>query len=34
MMEEFDRLITVPGLTLARVREHLEQLDSDRYLAR
>ncbi|MGO8824848.1 MAG: hypothetical protein ACLQU9_06360 [Acidimicrobiales bacterium] len=33
MMEEFDRLITVPGLTLARVREHLEQLDSDRYLA-
>ena len=33
MMEEFDRLITVPGLTLDRVREHLEQLDSDRYLA-
>ena len=33
MMEEFDRLITVPGLTLDRVKAHLEQLDSDRYLA-
>ncbi len=33
MMEEFDRSITVPGLTLDRVRAHLEQLDSDRYLA-
>ena len=33
MMGEFDRLITVPGLTLNQVRGHLEQLDSDRYLA-
>ena len=32
MMEEFDRLVTVPGLTLARVTEHVEQLDADRYL--
>ena len=33
-MEEFDRLVTVPGLTLARVREHVEHLDADRYLER
>jgi phenylacetate-CoA ligase len=32
MMGEFDRLVTVPGLTLARVREHLELLNGDRYL--
>jgi phenylacetate-coenzyme A ligase PaaK-like adenylate-forming protein len=32
MMEEFDRLVTVPGLTLARATEHLEHLDADRYL--
>ena len=32
MMQEFDRLVTVPGLTLAGVTEHLEQLDADRYL--
>ncbi len=32
MMEEFDRLVTAPGLTLARVTEHLEHLDADRYL--
>ncbi len=30
-MEEFDRLVTVPGLTRARVTEHLEHLDADRY---
>ena len=33
MMGEFDRLVTVPELTLHRVREHLDRLDSDRYLA-
>jgi phenylacetate-coenzyme A ligase PaaK-like adenylate-forming protein len=32
MMEEWDRLVTVPGLTLARVSEHVEGLDADRYL--
>ena len=32
MMQEFDRLVTVPGLTLARVTEHLEHQDADRYL--
>jgi phenylacetate-CoA ligase len=32
MMQEFDRLITVPGLTLARVTEHVEHLDGPRYL--
>jgi phenylacetate-coenzyme A ligase PaaK-like adenylate-forming protein len=32
MMSQFDRLITVPGLTLARVQEHVEQLGADRYL--
>src|SRR6201993_74634 len=30
MMEEFDRVVTVPGLTLARVRQHLDQSDRDR----
>ncbi|MDD4866664.1 MAG: hypothetical protein PHQ28_05915, partial [Mycobacterium sp.] len=29
MMAEFDRVVTVPGLTLARVRQHLDQLDPD-----
>ncbi|MFC6705716.1 phenylacetate--CoA ligase family protein [Flexivirga alba] len=28
MMGEFDRLITVPGLTLTRVMEHVKQVDS------
>ena len=32
MMAEFDRMLTVPGLTRARVKEHLDQLDGDRYL--
>jgi phenylacetate-CoA ligase len=32
MMAEFDRLVTVPGLTLARVKEHVEHLDAHRYL--
>jgi phenylacetate-coenzyme A ligase PaaK-like adenylate-forming protein len=32
MMQEFDRLVTVPGLTLAHVRQHLEQLEADQYL--
>lgn len=32
MMQEFDRLVTAPGLTLARVKEHVEHLDGDRYL--
>jgi phenylacetate-coenzyme A ligase PaaK-like adenylate-forming protein len=32
MMEGFDRLVTVPGLTSDRVTEHLDQLDTDRYL--
>jgi phenylacetate-coenzyme A ligase PaaK-like adenylate-forming protein len=32
MMAEFDRLVTVPGLTLGRVNEHLEDLSSDQYL--
>jgi phenylacetate-coenzyme A ligase PaaK-like adenylate-forming protein len=32
MMGEFDRLVTVPGLTLARVTEHLDHLGSDGYL--
>jgi phenylacetate-coenzyme A ligase PaaK-like adenylate-forming protein len=32
MMQEFDRLVTVPGLTLARVSEHVEKLAADRYL--
>jgi phenylacetate-CoA ligase len=32
MMAEFDRVVTVPGLTLARVRQHLDQLNGDGYL--
>lgn len=32
MMAEFDRIVTVPGLTLARVRRYLDQLDGDGYL--
>jgi len=32
MMAEFDRVVTVPGLTLARVQQHLDQLDGDGYL--
>jgi phenylacetate-CoA ligase len=32
MMAEFDRLITIPGLTLARVRHHVDQLSEDGYL--
>jgi phenylacetate-CoA ligase len=32
MMHEFDRLLTVPGLTRARVKEHVDSLDGDRYL--
>jgi len=30
MMTEFDRVVTVPGLTLARVQQHLDQSDDDR----
>ena len=30
MMKEFDQVVTVPGLTLARVQEHLDQPDGDR----
>ena len=32
MMAEFDRVVTVPGLTLARVQQHLDQLSGDGYL--
>jgi phenylacetate-CoA ligase len=32
MMEEFDRLVTVPGLTLDRVTEHVEHGDAGGYL--
>lgn len=32
MMAEFDRVLTVPGLTLDRVRQHVDSLDGDRYL--
>lgn len=32
MMEEFDRLVTVPGLTRARVSEHVERQDANAYL--
>jgi phenylacetate-CoA ligase len=32
MMREFDRLVTVPGLTRARVTQHLDQLTGDGYL--
>ena len=31
MMAEFDRVITVPGLTLARLRQHLDELTGDGY---
>jgi phenylacetate-CoA ligase len=30
MMEEFDRVVTVPGLTRDRVQQHLDQSDGDR----
>ena len=30
MMAEFDPVVTVPGLTLARVQQHLDQSDDDR----
>src|SRR5277367_6484331 len=32
MMQEFDRVLTVPGLTRARVAEHIDSLDGDRYI--
>ncbi len=32
MMEEFDRLVTVPELTRARVQQHVDQLSGDGYL--
>lgn len=32
MMAEFDRLVTVPGLTLDRVRRHVDELSGDGYL--
>src|SRR5277367_3587828 len=32
MTKEFDRLVTVPGLTLARVQHHVDQLSGDGYL--
>ena len=32
MMAEFDRVLTVPGLTLARVQQHIDSLNGDRYL--
>jgi len=32
MMAEFDRVLTVPGLTLARVQQHVDSLNGDRYL--
>jgi phenylacetate-CoA ligase len=32
MMAEFDRLVTVPGLTLARVTEHVQHSDIEQYL--
>ena len=32
MMAQFDRLVTVPGLTRARVMQHLDQLTGDGYL--
>lgn len=32
MMDEFDRLVTVPGLTLARVTDHVDRLQDDQYL--
>ena len=32
MMREFDRVVTVPGLTRARVQQHLDQSNGDAYL--
>jgi phenylacetate-CoA ligase len=32
MMTDFDRILTVPGLTRARVKEHIDSLDGDRYI--
>jgi phenylacetate-CoA ligase len=32
MMKEFDRLVTVPGLTLDRVKHHVHELTGDGYL--
>src|ERR1700751_4563364 len=32
MMANFDRILTVPGLTLDRVRHHVDQLSGDGYL--
>jgi phenylacetate-CoA ligase len=32
MMAEFDRVVTVPGLTRARVQQHLDQSNGDAYL--
>ncbi|ORW38339.1 hypothetical protein AWB90_23935 [Mycobacterium paraense] len=32
MMEEFDRLVTVPGLTRTRVEQHLDEMSGDGYL--
>jgi phenylacetate-CoA ligase len=32
MMQEFDRVLTVPGLTRTRVAEHIDSLDGDKYL--
>jgi phenylacetate-coenzyme A ligase PaaK-like adenylate-forming protein len=32
MMAEFDRVLTVPGLTRERVQQHVDSLDGDRYL--
>jgi len=29
MMEEFDRVVTVPGLTLARVQQHIDRLNGE-----
>jgi phenylacetate-CoA ligase len=32
MITDFDRILTVPGLTRARVKEHIDSLDGDRYI--
>jgi phenylacetate-CoA ligase len=32
LMADFDRILTVPGLTLARVQQHVHQLSGDGYL--
>jgi hypothetical protein len=32
MMSEFDRLVTIPGLTRARVKQHLDELTGDGYI--